>query len=353
MDQQSLDFLRTLVETASPSGFEQPAQRIFRQYVTDVCDSVETDILGNIIAVINGAGAPRVMITGHSDQIGLIVSYVTDEGFVYFRRIGGLDATACVSQRVIIQGRGGPVYGVVGRKAIHMQEPEDRNKAPKLEHLWVDIGATSKEEALALIRLGDPGVFVQDFQLLPNNRAVSMAFDNKMAIWIVAETMKAIQKRKPKCAVIGVSTVQEEIGSIGAHTSAFSTEPQIAIVTDVGHATDHPGVEKTKAGDYSLGKGPILSRGANINPQVFELLVEAAESENIPYQTEAIGGRSATDADPIQYSRAGIAVGLIHVPLRYMHTPSEMISLEDMENTVKLLTAFLTRIDSKTNLIPD
>lgn len=352
MKEQSLDFLRRLVETPSPSGFEQGAQRVFREYVSQFSEDVSTDVLGNVTAVANKSGKVRVMITGHCDQIGFIVSHITDEGFLYFRRIGGLDATACVSQRVIINARGSDVHGVVGRKAIHLQEQDDRTKAPKLEALWIDIGARNKAEAEEMVRLGDSGVFVQDFRILRNERAVSMAFDNKMAIWIVAETMRLLKGRKFQAAVYGVATVQEEIGGIGAHTSTFAIQPDVAIVMDVGHATDHPGVEKTQAGDYSLDKGPILSRGANVNPIVADILEEVATKQEIAFQTEAIGGRSATDADPIQFSRAGVAVGLIHVPLRYMHTPCEMISLADMENTAKLLAEFVCKLDPGTSFIP-
>ena len=353
MQDKPLDFLRSLVETASPSGFEQPAQKLFRDYVRPFAAEVRTDVLGNVIASANPGGAPRVMFAGHCDQIGFIVSYINDEGFLYFRKIGGIDPTACVSQRVVIQGKQGPVAGVIGRKAIHMQEPDDRTKAPKLDALWIDIGAKDKEDAQKLVRLGDPGVFVQSFQLLQNGRAASMAFDNKMAVWIIAEAMRLASQSSHKAGVFGVSTVQEEIGSIGAHASAFSIEPDVAIVVDVGHATDHPGVEKTKAGDYALDKGPILSRGANVNPRAFEMLVAAAEQEGAPYQTDAIGGRSATYADPIQYSRAGVAVGLIHVPLRYMHTPCEIISLSDMEHTARLLAAFVRRLEPGVSFVPE
>ncbi|MCC6484327.1 MAG: M42 family metallopeptidase [Armatimonadetes bacterium] len=358
MDKQSLDFLRCLVETPSPSGFEQPAQRVFRDYVSRFADTVSTDVLGTVTAVQNVEGRPRVMIAGHCDQIGFIISHISDEGFLYFRRIGGIDPTACVSQRVVIDSKEGPVHGVVGRKAIHLQEPDDRTKAPTIESLWIDIGAENKADAEKAVRLGDAGVFVQNFRVLRDNRAVSMAFDNKMAIWIVAETMRLLKERpdrtqKLQAAVYGVATVQEEIGGPGASASSFNIDPDIAIVIDVGHATDHPGVEKTKAGDYSLDKGPILSRGANVNPVVFDRLCECAEDVKISYQTEAIGGRSATDADPIQGSRSGVAVGLIHVPLRYMHTPSEMISLTDMENTAKLLAEFVSRLNPQISFVPE
>lgn len=353
MEDRSLEFLRKLVETPSPSGYEQPAQRLFREYMTGIADEVKTDVLGNVTATLNCSGTPRLMLTGHSDQIGFIICHIDDDGFLYFNRIGGLDPAVCVSQRVLISGKHGPVYGVVGRKAIHLQDTDERNKAVKLDHLWVDIGVNSRDEALEHVRLGDAGVFIQDFKLLPNNRAVSMAFDNKMAVWIISEALRLLKGKSLNAAVFSVSTVQEEIGSIGAHTSSFTVKPDIAIVIDVGHATDHPGVDKKKAGDYSLDKGPILSRGANVNPIVFAKLAETADEIGIPYQTEGIGGRSATDADPIQYSRSGVAVGLIHVPLRYMHSPCEIISLNDVENTARLLAGFAERLEPELNLIPE
>ncbi len=181
-----------------------------------------------------------------------------------------------------------------------------------------------------------------------------MAFDNKMAVWIVAEAMRlAGAQKKQQACITGVATVQEEIGSIGARASTFAVCPDIALVIDVGHSTDHPGVDKKKEGDFALDKGPIIVRGANINPKVFDLLIETAEKEKIPFQTEGAGGRTGTDADPIQFSRAGVAVGLISVPLRYMHTPCEMISLDDMDNTAKLLSAFIARLKPGMSFIPE
>ena len=352
MNPDSKAFLKKLVETPSPSGYEQDVQKLVRERIKPWCDEVKTDVMGNVFGIRNGGGKPRVMLAGHCDQIGFIVQYITDDGFLYVEAIGGVDPTVAVSQRVSIMAKGGFVPGVIGRKAIHLMDDDDRKRVPKMHDLYIDIGVNSKKAALKLVSIGDAGVFTQPYTELANECAVSMAFDNKMGTWIVTEVLRLLHGKKSDACVVGVSTVQEEIGLRGAQTSAFSSEAEVGIALDVGHATDSPGIEKKKTGEYRIGQGPMIFRGANINPVVFKLMVETAEKEHIPYQVGSAARGTGTDANVMQISRAGMATGLLSVPLRYMHTPNELLSLDDLENTAKLLAAFCARLKKGQDFTP-
>lgn len=352
MNPDSKEFLKQLVETASPSGYEHEVQKLVRSRIQPWCDTVRTDVMGNVFGIRNPEGRPRIMLAGHCDQIGFIVQYITDEGFLHAEPIGGVDPVVATSQRVSIMTRHGLVPGVIGRKAIHLMDDDDKKKVPKIHDLYVDIGATSKEDALKLVAFGDAGVFVQPYLELANDRAVSMAFDNKMGTWIVTEVLRLLHQRPFEACVIGVSTVQEEIGLRGAHTSAFSSEAEVGIALDVAHGTDTPGIEKKKAGDFKVGGGPMISRGANINPRIFELLVATAETEAIPFQIASAARGTGTDANAMQLARGGMATGLLSVPLRYMHTPNELLALEDLENTARLLAAFCASLKQDQDFTP-
>ena len=352
MNADSKDFLKQLVETPSPSGYEHEVQKLVRARIRPWCDSVRTDVMGNVFGVRNPKGRPRIMLAGHCDQIGFIVQYITEEGFLHLEPVGGVDPVVATSQRVAIMTRNGLVPGVVGRKAIHLMDEEDRKKVPKMHELYLDIGAASGKEARKLVAIGDAGVFLQPYIELANERAVAMAFDNKMGTWIVTETLRLLHRRKITACIIGVSTVQEEIGLRGATASAFASEAEVGIALDVAHGTDTPGIDKRKAGDFHVGKGPMIYRGANINPRVFDLLVAAAEAEKIPYQVASAARGTGTDANPMQLSRGGMATGLLSVPLRYMHTPNELLSLGDLENTARLLAAFCARLRKDQDFTP-
>ncbi|MFN2507190.1 MAG: M42 family metallopeptidase [Chthoniobacterales bacterium] len=352
MNPDSKDFLKQLVETPSPSGYEHEVQKLVRERIRPWCDDVRTDVMGNVFGIRNPEGKPRVMLAGHCDQIGFIVNYITDEGFLHIDPIGGVDPVVATSQRVSIMTRDGIVPGVIGRKAIHLMDEEDRKKVPKMHDLYVDIGVSSKAEALELISFGDAGVFLQPYIELANERAVAMAFDNKMGTWIVTEVLRLLHGQEIEASVVGVSTVQEEIGLRGAHTSAFSSEADVGIALDVAHGTDTPGIEKKKAGDFKIGGGPIVARGANINPRVFELLLQVAEEEGIAFQIGPAAKGTGTDANAMQLSRGGMATGLLSVPLRYMHTPNELLAIEDLENTARLLAAFCARLKKDQDFTP-
>ncbi|CUU03043.1 MAG: M42 family metallopeptidase [Fimbriimonadales bacterium] len=353
MRAESLEFFRQIVNTPSPSGYEQRAGELYRRYTREFADSVQTDVMGNVIAAINPAGRPRVMFAGHMDEIGFIVKYISEEGFLYFGPIGGHDPVIPVGQRVLVHTRSGPIPGVIGKKPIHLMEEDERSKAPKLHELWVDIGATSKADAQSVVRIGDPITIDVEFRELRNGFATARGFDNKMGAFIVAEALRLLSEDRPTAAVFAVATVQEEIGLRGARTSAYGVDPQVGIAVDVTHATDYPSVDKKRVGEILPGKGPVICRGANINPRVFDMLVETAEAEGIPYQLEAAGGGTGTDANAMQISRAGMATGLVSVPLRYMHTPCELLALEDVENAARLLAAFTRRINEHISFIPE
>ncbi|MGE4578586.1 MAG: M42 family metallopeptidase [Desulfuromonadales bacterium] len=355
MNEQDFAFFKRFVEAPSPSGFEQPAQRVFRQELTGVADSIETDVMGNVMARLQASrdDAPRVMLAGHCDEIGLMVKYVDDNGFLYFGPIGGVDAHLVPGQRVWVHGATGAIPGVIGKKPIHLIEAKERDTVAKFKNMFIDIGCSNRQEAETLVAVGDPATFAVGLQRLQGDRVTSRAFDDKMGAFIVAQVLKEVRRRGDSPVdLFGVSTVQEEIGLRGGTTSAYGVNPDVGIAIEVGHSTDYPDVDKKEIGDFRVGKGPILARGANINPVLFELLVQTARDENIPYQVMGAPRATGTDANVMQLSRGGVAAALVSVPLRYMHTPVELLSLSDLENTVRLLVGLLGRITDRNMFIP-
>ncbi len=353
MRKESLAFLESLMTTPSPSGFEQPVQRLVRETVSEWADEVRTDVHGNVIAVKNPGAEPRVMLAGHCDQIGFMVQHITDEGYVHFSAIGGVDTALVPGSRVHIWTKDGPVLGVVGRKAIHLMKPEERKKGEvELNKLWIDIGAKSKKEALKRVQIGDPITFDLRMDRLSGDLVTAPAFDDKSGAFVVMEVLRRLRRRKIDCSLHSVSTVQEEVGLRGATTSAYGINPLVGIAVDVTHASDYPGADKSLTGEVKLGEGPTIARGANINPVVFDLLVQTADDKKIPYQLEAAPRATGTDANVMQISRAGVAAGLVSIPNRYMHTQVEVVSLRDLENAAKLLAETVVRIDEKMDFTP-
>lgn len=355
MRTESFSFLSSLVKAPSPSGYEQPAQRIFRSYIEPFA-AVTSDVLGNVYGCIEGKGAerPRVMLVGHSDEIGLQVRYIDDNGFLYFGAIGGVDAHLTPGQRVTVHGRTGAVAGVIGRKPIHLMEAKDRDSVTKLENQYIDIGAADRKEAEELVRIGDPVTFAGALERLHGNRVTSRGFDDKAGSFVVAEVLRQVAAARKRLPVdlYGVSSVQEEIGLRGGTTSSYTVNPDVGICVEVDFATDQPDVEKKHNGDVKLGKGPVLPRGANINPALFELLAATAAELKIPVQFSGIPRATGTDANVMQISRNGVATALVKIPLRYMHTPVEVLDLSDLDHAVKLITATLYRITDKRLFIP-
>lgn len=355
MNDKHFAFFKELVETPSPSGFEQPAQRVIRRELEPVADELRTDVMGNLIARIKGQGEnpPRVMLAGHCDEIGFMVRYIDDSGFLYFAPIGGVDAHLVPGQRVRIHTAAGPVLGVVGKKPIHLMEAKDRETVVKIKNQFIDLGCASREEAEKLVAIGDPVTFAVGLERLQADRVTSRAFDDKMGAFIVARILQEVRARGPAPVdLYGVSTVQEEVGLRGGTTSAYGINPEVGIAVEVGFATDFPEVDKKENGEIKVGGGPILSRGPNINPALFDLLLRTAREKGIPYQVAGAPRATGTDANVMQLSRGGVAAALVSVPLRYMHTPVEVLSLGDLENTVRLLTGLLYRIEDRHAFIP-
>ena len=353
MEPSSISLLKSLLDSPGPSGFESAPARLWRKEAETFAEEVRADSGGNSYATINGEGRPRVMFAGHIDEIGVMVTYIDDDGFVFFDTIGGWDSQVFVGQRVILLGKTGPVSGVMGKKAIHLMEKEDRDKVSKTSDLWIDIGATSRADAVKRIRVGDAGVLAAGVQEFPGPRLVSRSLDNRIGAFVVLEALRLLSRQRPGAAVTAVATAQEEIAYSGggARTSATGLEADVAIVVDVTHATDSPCIEKKQHGDVKLGGGPVLSRGSAVNNAVFEMLVEAAESEKIPYTLQAAPRVTGTDADAIFTAHRGIATGLISVPLRYMHSPNEMVALSDVEQAARLLAVFARKITTSTDFV--
>jgi len=353
MDDKDFSFLKELVETPSPSGYEQPAQRVVRRQLDGVADELRTDVMGNLIARLNGTGGPKVMLAGHCDEIGFMVQFVDDNGFIYFGAIGGVDPHLSPGQRVRIHTVSGELPGVIGKKAIHLIDAKDRDTVIKLKQQFIDIGCSKREEVEKLVRIGDPVTFAVGVERLQGDRVTSRAFDDKMGAFIVAEVIKRVKQRGGAAAeLFAVSTVQEEVGLRGGATSTYGVRPDVGIVVEVTHATDYPDVEQKEIGRVAIGKGPVLARGANINPVLFELLLQTAREEQIPVQVVGVPRATGTDANVMQLSRGGVATALIGIPLRYMHTPVEVLSLADLENAIDLLTALVGKIDGRQSFIP-
>jgi len=345
-----LAFLKKLLDTPGPSGFETAPAAVWREEAAAFA-AVSGDVHGNSIAVVNPTGAPTIMLAGHIDEIGVIVTYVDDDGFIYIGPIGGWDPQVLVAQRIRFAGRDGDVLGVVGKKPIHLIKPDEREKASKMTDLWVDIGATSKTQALAMLSIGDPGVIDSRTIDLPNDRIVSRSIDDRIGAFVVLEALRRYAADPGEARVVAVATTQEEIAyhGGGAKVGASQVNPAMAIVVDVTFATDHPSIEKKEIGEHKLGGGPVLTRGSIVSPVVFRLLRDTAESLRMPYSVHAAGRDTGTDADAIHLSRDGVATALLSVPNRYMHSPNEMVSLIDLDRAATLIAAACKAVTTDTD----
>jgi len=351
MNDHSLAFLKHLLATPGPSGDEVAVGRIWRREAETFADRVYADVRGNSYAVLEG-GSPRVLLAGHIDEIGVMVSSIDDDGFLWFSPIGGWDPQVLVGQRVRLAGRTGDVIGVIGKKPIHQMKPDEREKASKIEDLWIDIGVTSRAEARELVRVGATGVIDAPIYDLPGGRIVSRSIDDRIGAFTVLEALRLLERDRPRATVAAVATSQEEITFAGAHTAAFSFEPQVAIAVDVTFATDHPNADRRQYGNVRLGGGPVLSRGSANSPVVYDMLTAIAEREGIPYSVQVNPRYTGTDADAIHLSRGGVATAVISIPNRYMHSPNEMIALSDVEYAARLIAAFVRSLTPETSFIP-
>ena len=346
MREASLNFLKTLVNTPSPTGHETRGQRVWLDYAKKFADETFSDAYGNCVAVLNKGGGPRVMLAAHADEIAMAVNYIDDNGFIYVRRMGGVDAAITKAQRIVIHTRNGAVKGVVGNVAPHLTKLDGEPKLPKIHDIFIDIGVSSRKEAEQLIRVGDPITLTDEFDILRGDLAVARAFDNRIGTFAVAEALRLLKESKVKlnCEVCAVSNVQEEVGLLGARQIAYSLHPDIALVVDVTHATDYPTVSKAQHGDTRLGQGPAITHGGCNHPEVVKRLEEVAKKKKIPLQHEAMSASSGTDTDVIFWTRGGIASALISLPNRYMHSPVEVVNLRDLEMIPQLMAAFVQSV---------
>ncbi len=351
MNKQSLQFLKNLLATPTPTGSETEGQKLVADYMGQYADSVTTDIHGNVHGVMNPGANVRVMLAGHCDEIGLMVQHIDDKGFITMSALGGVTVTLLQGERVIIQGNKGPVPGVFGVKPIHLMTPEERKQPiDKIHELWVDIGAKNRKDAEKLVSLGDVATINTGWIELANGLVACRAFDNRIGAFVVSDVLRLLKNAKLNVAVHAVSTVQEEVGLRGARTAAFGIDPHIGIAVDVGFASDFPGINEKIIGKANAGDGPILHPGPTYNPALLKILKKSASKIKMKTQIQPESRGMSTDAYAIQMTRAGVAAALISVPTRYMHSPVETISLKDAEDTVKLIAEVLKSLTGKEKL---
>ncbi len=349
---KSKEFFKKLIKTPSPTGFEEKIQAVVRDYMTPFADTVETDVHGNVIVAKNPDAPLRVMLAGHCDQIGLLVNYIDSDGFLYVLQLGGWDPSMLLGQRVVVWAESGPISGVIGKKPIHLLNEDERKKTAKIQDLWIDIGAKNKEEAEQLVEIGTPVTVELEYRELQNDMVAAPGMDDKAGAWVVMEALRRADASKLQCAVFAVSTVQEEVGLRGAKTSAFGIDPQVGIAVDVTFATDCPTIEKKQNGEVTIGGGPVIARGPNMNNKLVSALVQVAKDNEIAYQMAAEGRITGTDANMIQVNRGGVATGLVSIPNRYMHSPVEVVSMKDIDATADLLARFLESLAPDASFIP-
>ena len=354
MDDPALEYFQNAIRTPSPSGYEESIQSLTRKYIEPFADSVRIDVHGNLIASLGVPSGPRLLYAGHCDQIGMLVSYVDENGFVFGQTIGGWDPQQLVGQAMTIWTASGPVAAVVSRKPIHLLNKQEREQVVQLEQLWLDIGAADELEAKRTVRVGDPITLELRYRPLLGDLVSGPGMDNKAGMWTVIEALRraAVEGRDLTCHLHSVATVQEEIGLRGAKTASGGIDPSVAIAVDVTHASDCPTIEKTQQGDIRLGQGPVIFRGPNINPKVAERLLQLAEANAIPHQLASLGRAAPNDSNVLQIHGAGVATGLVAIPNRYMHSAVETISLRDIDNAAWLLKLFAQHLSPEDCFIP-
>lgn len=356
MQDTTREFFELAIKTPSPSGYEERIQALVRHYISPFADRVRVDVHGNLIAEAGDTAGPRLMFAGHCDQIGMLVSHIDENGFVYAQTIGGWDPQQLIGQAMSIWTQSGQVPAVISRKPIHLLSPDERKQVVAIEDMWLDVGATDEEHARTKIRIGDPVTLDLKFRPLLGSIVTGPGMDNKTGMWTVIEALRRAREKTAdqslRCHLHSVSTVQEEIGLRGAKTAAGSINPDVAIAVDVTHASDCPTIDKNKQGDVKLGGGPVIFRGPNINPKVATRLMDLAERNQIPYQLAAIGRATPNDANVLQLHGGGVATGLIAIPNRYMHSAVEAISLDDIDRVAELLALFAQSLSAEDDFIP-
>ena len=351
MNEKSLCFLKKILSTPGPSSAESDVSRIWRNEAQVFADTVYADVRGNSFAELK-ADSLSVLLAGHIDEIGIMVKYIDDDGYLAFATVGDWDSQILVGQRVRLLGRQGEVIGVIGQKPIHLLNEEEKKEKLQVEDLWIDIGATSRTEVKESIRVGAVGVVDTQIYDFPHNRLVSRALDNRIGAFAILEVLRRLAQDRPCAAVIAVATSQEETTQVGAITSSFRIKPNVAIVIDTAYTTDFPDANRMRHGDLHLGGGPILARGSANNPVVYGMLEKIADNENIPYSIFSAPMQTYSDADVIHTSRDGVATANIYIPCRYLHSPNEMIEMTDIENAVKLVTKFIRSLSPEIDFVP-
>lgn len=351
MNTATMQLLQRLVNSPSPSGFESAIQQVVREELQQYADEIRTDIPGNVIAALNPMGKPRLMLNAHCDEIGFIIRYIDEQGFLSFGPIGGFDTATLPGTRVLLQTPGGPVSGVIGCQPVHLVDADERGKAPKYHDMWIDIGAANREEAQQLVPLGTPATRAAQLEVLRSDLVVSRALDNKAGLCSIIRAIQIIHARRDrlKAGIYIVSAVQEEVGSRGAHTSAYTVRPDIAITVDVTFASDYPQMSKQRLGDVRLGGGPGVTLGGFVNGRVAQQLLSIAQESGLAIQYDIQGSFTGTDDDEIQIVHGGVATGLLNIPSRYMHSGSEIVSLADIDATAELMARYALSLDEDTS----
>jgi endoglucanase len=346
----SLSFLKKLLDTPGPSGFEGAPAKVWRDHAKQF-STVSGDVAGNSLAEVNASGGPTIMLAGHIDEIGVIINFIDDQGYAYIQPIGGWDPQVLIGQRIRFIGQKGDAFGVVGKKPIHLIKPEEREKAAKFTDLWVDLGAKTRKEAEQYVLVGDAGVIDSRTMEFPNGRLVSRSIDDRIGAFVILEALRRYAAKPGAAKVVAVATTQEEIGYRGGGAGVCATciGPKMAIVVDVTFAIDHPGVEKKEYGEAAIDGGPVLTRGSIISPVVFGLLRKTAEEKKIPFSLHAAGRETSTDADAIHIAREGVATALVSVPNRYMHSPNELVSIQDLDHAAELIAETCRAVTTKTD----
>lgn len=354
MREQSLQYLTSLVAAASPSGFEKATADLYRHYVRQAVDRIETDLLGNCTAIIHPDAPMRIMLSGHMDEVGFLIHFIDERGLLYFKPIGGQDSPTPMGQKLWIYGRE-RIAGVVGRKAIHLLEPNERSAKPSMDELWIDIGASSRQQAEKFVRLGGYATYQYELTTLADDCVTGRALDNKAGLFVVSEALRLLATEgglHPDVGVFALGTVQEEIGSRGASTAPVHIHPQSGLAIDMEHALDYPGIVPSTHGVSKVGGGPTVSKGPNSSPIVNALLEQVAQAEGIPLQFQIAAAATPTDEKAMQVSAGGFATGLVGAPLRYMHTPTEVVCLTDLEQCARLVAGYCRAVQPDTDFRP-
>lgn len=349
LTKDSQSFLETLIITPSPTGYESAGQKVWKDYLAQFADQVESDAYGSALAkIITNADVATVMLEAHADEIGMVVQHISDSGFVTLNKLGGSDSTIARARKVYIHNKNGRVMGVVGNTAIHLQESKNGGgKQPAWKDIFVDIGVSSKEEALEMVQIGDPVTYTDEIEYLNDQIITGKALDNRIGGFAIAEVVRNLKKRKKdlKVNVLALNSVQEEVGGFGARMMSYRHMPDAAIVTDVTHATDTPGINNKEHGSVKMGGGPTVQHGGANHPSLVRLIEETASKKKIEIQHEATSIRTGTDTDSIFFQRTGIPSALVSLPLRYMHSPTEIASLKDLDALIELMTESVLAMD--------